>query len=117
MATFERRKLSASTDGKPIAVAATASPGTTIHTAISGTRGFDEVYLWATNTDNAARSVTVEFGGTGIGDRLVDQYSIPGNSNPIPLALGQVLQNGLTIAAFADVASKINISGYVNRIS
>ena len=37
MATFTKKKLSGSTDGKPIAVAATATPGTLIHTAVTGT--------------------------------------------------------------------------------
>jgi hypothetical protein len=118
MATFQKRRLSGSTNGKPINVTATATPGTTVHTAISGTVGYDEVYIWASNTDNQARQLTLEWGGTtDPGELLVKSYSIPGNSLPIPIALGQVMQNGLTIGAFADQSGYINLTGFVNRIS
>ena len=41
MATFSKIPLSGSTNGKGILVAATATLGTTIHTAGSGTTNFD----------------------------------------------------------------------------
>jgi len=46
-----KRKLSGSTDGKPIKVVATATAGTTIHTAVAGTTAgtFDEIWLYAYN--------------------------------------------------------------------
>ena len=47
MATFSRVLLSGGTSGAPIPVAATATPGTLIHTAVAGATSFDEVYLWA----------------------------------------------------------------------
>ena len=52
MVTATKRKLSESTDGKPILSAATATPGTAIHTAVSGTTPgtFDEIWLWVHNT-------------------------------------------------------------------
>ncbi len=37
MATYSKVLLSGSTNGKQIKVAATATPGTTIHTAVTGT--------------------------------------------------------------------------------
>ena len=49
MATYSRILLSGSTSGKPIPVAATSTPGTAVHTAVSGSTGFDELYLWASN--------------------------------------------------------------------
>jgi hypothetical protein len=41
MATFSKQILSGSTNGRPISISASASPGTIIHTAQSGTSGID----------------------------------------------------------------------------
>lgn len=92
MATFSRLLLSGSTNGREIPVAATATPGTAIHTAVSGTTSFDEVYLWASNVTGAAATLTVEWGGvTDPGDHACKSLSIPANSPPIPIMTGQVL--------------------------
>jgi len=118
MAMYSRVLLSGSTNGKPIPVAATATPGTLLHTAISGTSGFDEVYLWATNATGAAATLTIEFGGvTDPGDLITKALSIPANSEPIPIVTGQNINNALVIRAFSGTASAINITGFVNRIS
>ena len=118
MATYTRQLLSGSTNGKPIKVAASATPGTTIHTAVSGTSSFDEIYAWVTNTDSADRTLTIEFGGTTDPDNLAaKQVVIPANSALVPLLTGQVLQNSLVCGMFADVANKLTVTGYVNRIA
>lgn len=117
MATYSRTLLSGSTSGRPIPVAATATPGTTIHTAVSGTSSFDEVYLWASNITATAATLTIEFGGvTDPGDHLVKAYSIPANSPPIPISTGQCVNGGVLVTAFSGTANAINITGYVNRI-
>ena len=118
MATYSRLLLSGSTNGRVIPVAATATPGTAIHTAVAGVVSFDELYLWASNVTGASALLTIEWGGvTDPGDHIVKQVSIPANSPPIPIATGQVLNNGLFVKAFSPSANAINISGYVNRIS
>ena len=118
MPSYSREKLSGSTNGKSVKVAATATAGTTVHTALSGTTGWDEVYLWVTNTSGSAVALTIEFGGTTDPDNLlVKQLSIPANSPPIPIVTGQMLQNGLTVAAFAGTANVLLLTGYVNRIN
>jgi hypothetical protein len=118
MATYSRVLLSGSTSGKPIPVAAIATLGTAIHTAIAGAAAFDEVYLWASNVTALTATLTIEWGGaTNPGDHMVKAVSIPANSPPIPIATGQVLNGGLAITAFSGTASAINITGYVNRIS
>lgn len=118
MATYSRVLLSGSTNGKPIPVAATSTPGTTIHTAVSGTSSFDEIYVWASNVTGSAATLTIEWGGaTDPGDHLVKSLSIPANSPPIPIATGQVLNNALVLKAFSGTGSAINITGYVNRIA
>lgn len=117
MATYSRVLLSGSTNGRPIKVVATATPGTAIHTAVTGTSAYDEVYLWATNTDTVARTITIEFGGVSNPDDLiVKAFSLPPSSPPIPLVTGQSLQNGLAVKAFASSANVILISGHANRI-
>ncbi len=117
MAVFSRQLLSGSTNGKAIKVVATATAGTTIHTAIAGTTSFDEIYAWVTNTDTVAHTLTIEYGGVTDPDCLICKaVSIPASSQPIPILTGQVLQNGLVVGAFADSASKLLITGYVNRI-
>lgn len=118
MATYARILLSGSTNGRVIPVAAVATPGTAIHTAVSGTTAFDEIYLWASNVTTAAATLTIEWGGvTDPGDHIVKAVSIPANSPPIPIVAGEVLNNGLLVKAFSGTASAINLSGYVNRIS
>jgi hypothetical protein len=59
MATFSKQLLSGSTDGRQIKVAATASSGTTIHTASSTTTVFDEVWLYATLNNPFSAALTV----------------------------------------------------------
>jgi hypothetical protein len=117
MATYSRQLLSGSTNGREIPVAATATPGTLIHTAIAGVVAFDEIYLWASNVTGAAATLTLEWGGVlDPGDHLVKAVSIPANSPPIPIATGQNLNNALVLRAFSGTASAINVGGYVNRI-
>ena len=116
MATFSKQLLSGGTNGKNIKVAATATPGTTIHTAVSGTSSFDEVHLWATNTDSSAIKLTIEFGGTTSPDDLIE-ITIPPESGPVPIIPGWLLQNSLVVKAFAASGNLVLINGYVNRIA
>lgn len=118
MAVYSRLLLSGSTNGREIPVAAVATPGTLIHTAVAGTTSFDEIYAWASNVTAASATLTVEWGGVlDPGDHMVKAYTIPANSPPIPIATGQVLNNGLVMRAFSGTGSAINIGGFVNRIA
>ena len=117
MQTYTKQVLSGSTDGRPIAVAATATPGTLLHTAITGTTGSDSVYLWASNVTGTSATLTIEFGGVTTADKIVSAVSIPANSENIPIVDGQVLRNGLVIRAFSGTASAINVNGYAVRIA
>ena len=118
MATFTRVLLSGSTNGAPQKIAATGSPGDTVHTAVAGTAGMDEVYLWVTNTDSSPRTVTIQFGGVTDPDfSIVKTLSIPANSPPIPVLTGQNLQNGLLVKVFASLTNVLLVTGYVNRIA
>lgn len=117
MASYSRQLLSGSTNGKTVKIVATATAGTTIHTAVTGTTGFDEIYIWVTNTSANSVLLTCEWGGVTDPDNLiVKQLSIPANSPPIPIITGQVLNNALVVGMFASTASVLVASGYVNRI-
>mgnify|MGYP003440590025 CR=1 FL=1 len=107
-------KLSGSTDGRMVKVAATGSAGTTLHTAHS--TNLDEVWLWAVNSSINPVKLTVEFGGTSSPDDLIEVTIAPEGGLQL-LVPGLVVTGSVVIAAFAGTANVINIAGYVNRIS
>jgi hypothetical protein len=116
MATYSKQLLSGSTNGKGIKVVATATTGTTIHTAVSGTSSIDEIWLWATNSDTTARKLTIEFGGTTSPDNTIE-VTIPPEDGLTLVIPGLVLQNSLVVTAFCATANVVTLSGYVNRIA
>ena len=113
MATFTKILLTGSTDGRNIKVAATSTPGTTIHTAHATSK--DEIWLLACNTDTVDRKLTIEFGGTTSPDDLVE-ITITAESGWFPVIPGLVLSNSVVVKAFAASGNVININGFVNRI-
>jgi hypothetical protein len=114
-ATYTKQKLSGSTDGEGIKVAAIATAGTAIHTAVAGTTDWDEVWIYAFNSDSAAVDLTLEYGGTSDPDNHI-KCSIPSLSGLQLVIPGLLLQNAQALAAFASSANKIIIYGFVNRI-
>jgi hypothetical protein len=116
MPVYSKNALSGSTNGRHILVAATSTPGTLIHTAVSGTSAFDEVWLYATNTDTTPRKLTIEWGGTTSPNDTIE-VTIPAESGYTLIAPGLLLQNGLVIRAFAATTNVIIINGFVNRIA
>ena len=116
MPTLTKRILSGSTTGLSILVAATATPGTLIHTAVAGVADMDEIYLYAINTDTVDRKLTLEWGGTTAPNDLIE-FTVPGESGLYLIAPGLLLQNGLIVRAFAAAASVVAIHGWVNRIT
>jgi hypothetical protein len=106
--------LSGSTGGKPILVAASSTPGTTIHTATNTAGVFDEVELWASNTDTTDRKLTLEVGGTTAGFTIVQ--TIPAQGGAVMVYRGR-LNGGAALAAFAATANVLNITGTVNRLT
>lgn len=118
MATAVKRKLSGSTDGRPIKVVATGDPGTTIHTAVAGTTAgtYDEIWLYAYNSDSTQRTLTIEFGGNGSPDDLII-VGVASNSGLMLVIPGLILQNGSVVKAYCNVANVVTISGFVNSIT
>ena len=116
MATFSKQLLSGSTNGKGIKVAATATAGTLIHTAIAGTSSIDEVWLYAHNTSASSVKLTLEWGEATAPDGNIEITIGSEGTGLILIAPGIPLQNGLVVRAFAGTANVLNVFGYVNRI-
>jgi len=115
MATFSKLPLSGSTNGKGVQVTASATPGTTIHTAVSGTEDFDEVWMYAVNASASPVKLTVEYGGTAGADNI--EITIPGESGLILVIPGLFLNNAQVVTAFAATTNVITLHGYINRVS
>ena len=115
MATFSKLKLSGSTNGRGIAVAATATLGTTIHTAHA--TALDEIWLYAANIDSTARILTVEFGGVTTTSDLIQQSIAVTPSGLVLVCAGLLVTGSVVVSAFAASANKIEIFGFVNRIA
>ncbi|MEN6480909.1 MAG: hypothetical protein ABFD29_01850 [Anaerolineaceae bacterium] len=115
MATYTKQKLSGSTDGKPISITATSTPGTVIHTAVAGTSNFDEIWLWAQNNGTTDVLLTVEFGSADAVNNII--VSVPYKSGMFPIIPGLILQNGATVKAFAGTTAVVSILGFVNNIA
>jgi len=118
MATVVKRKLSGSTDGKQIKVVATATAGTTIHTAVAGTTAgtFDEIWLYAVNSSASDVKLTIEWGEATAPDGNIES-TIAAESGLVLLIPGLILQNEMVVKAFAGTANVITISGFVNSIT
>lgn len=120
MATYSKVLLSGSTQGKGIKVVATASTGTTIHATGTSSTTEDEIWLYAYNSDTAARLLTIQFGGTTSPDNDI-KVTIPPQSGLTLVVPGLVLTGtgaaANTVYAYASAANVITISGYVNRIA
>ncbi len=119
MATFSKIALSGSTDGKMIKVAATATAGTTIHTGSTTATTFDEVWLYAVNSDTSARKLTIEWGGVSSPDDLIE-FTVPAEDGLYLMVPGLVIKGNATaliVRAFCATANVVSIAGYVNRIT
>lgn len=118
MTTYNKTILSGSTDGRSILVAATATPGTTIHTGSSTASTLDEIWIYATNTDTTDRKLTIEWGGTSSPGDLIE-FTVPAENGLYLVVPGLIIRGNATplvVRAFAATANVITVSGYVNRI-
>jgi hypothetical protein len=117
MATYSKHVLSGTpADGRNVKVAATATAGTLIHTAIAGTSDLDEIWLYACNTSAADLKMTIEYGGVASPDDLTE-VTIATEAGWVLVCPGLLLQNGLIVRAFDATGNVTMINGYVNRIT
>jgi hypothetical protein len=114
-----QRPLSASTNGLPIQLSATAGDGTTLHTMVSGSNIVDRVFMWATNSSTTTIEVNLEWGASTA--RLAE--NIPPKTMTYPLVTGVPLWgrsasiSATVIKGYASTSAVINIFGYVNRVT
>ena len=120
MATFEKKPFSAQTDGQPIKIdakeGAVGTFGKTIHTTASSATIFDEVWLYAYNSDTGPVTLTTQFGGTAIPDDDI-KITIPSQSGLTLVVPGLILAGngttGSTIAAYAQKSASATITNVV----
>lgn len=111
--------FSAGAGGVPVLIAATATPGTVIHTTGVAADVEDEITLQFQNNHTADVTVTIEWAGTGVANQIIRTLApkaglelvVPGNGLAGDGAAGR------TVAAFASVANVVAAHGYVNRIA
>ena len=115
MAVWSAAELSGSTDGRPVAISATSSPGTTVHTAATATQVTDWLYCYAANTATAARILTLEYGGTASSDQII--VSIPAQDGHYKVMDGMPIKNSLLLRGFATAGTGLAVAGYRNRAS
>ena len=113
---YTKALLSGSTNGKQIKVTATTN-GTAIiiHTAVSGTSSWDEIWLYAYNDDTVSRTLNLLWGGTTEPDNVI-RVSVGAKSGRVLAIDGMLLQNSLVVKAYADVANVVVVDGFVNNI-
>ena len=110
-----KRLLSGSTNGRGVTIVATATPGTLLHVAVSGTAHFDEIWIYAVNSSTTDRQLTIEFGGVTDPDDQME-FTVPAQDGLYLVIPGLLLNNAVAVRGFAAAASVIVCHGYVHRI-
>jgi hypothetical protein len=108
-----KRILSGSSDGDGILITDITTSGTTIHIATSSsTEGtYDEVWLWAYNSNSSDEILTIEYGSTSF------KVTVPFQCGLVPILPGLPIQNSLEISAYSTNSSVITIYGFAHYIS
>lgn len=128
MTTYTIDKLSGSTNGRSIYIAGdTSSPGVEIHTAVSGTTDYDEIWLWTESDylggiDSSIGSdgFVIEYGGTTATDSIQHSILQEGKKLLIPgliLNNAQVLR-GYKLGTVYNIISTtvLSVTGYIIKI-
>lgn len=111
--------FSAASTGNGVKIAATATPGTTVHTtgAVSGVT--DEVWLYFYNSHTTDVIVTIEYGGATAPDQN-DILTVPFKSGLVLAIPGLILTQAggaQTVKVFAATTNVVIAYGYVMRIT
>jgi hypothetical protein len=124
LATYEKLNLSpggSESDGNPIQLDTST---TQVHDTGTSATIKDEVWLWATNVHTSDIEVEIAFGyltsaGFSDADKII--VTIPAKSGLTLLVAGLPVRGTGSalrrVTATAGTASKVNLVGYVNRIS
>ena len=115
MAVYSTLPLSGSTNGRPIAILSTASPGTTLHTVSTATAIRDHVYGWVWNQATTQSELTIEWGGTSTLDQMT--LTIPARDGAYAVLPGAALigATDIVVRAFATATNRLFAFGHVDR--
>jgi hypothetical protein len=123
MATLSKLALQQTTmttgTGLGVLVAATATAGTTVHTAANVATTIDEIWLYAVNSSNTSVKLTMEWGEATAPNGNIE-LTVAAESGLVLVSPGLVLQGNATpkvVKAFAATANVVVIHGYVNRVT
>jgi len=122
MATYTKAILSGSTDGLDIAINASSTAGTLIHTGPSTTSILDEIFIYAKNEVSAtsAQVLTILWGADSqAGTSQTMRTTIPQRDGLYLVIPGLIIQGNATplvIRAVCNESSAVAVMGYVNRI-
>ena len=116
MATYSKLDLSQSVSGQSISVTGSTNSTTTlIHTAVSGTTDWDEIYVYAYNGHTIDTTLTIQWGGTATADEWI--LTIGYKKGFVLVIPGFLLNNSKLVRAYAGVANVVTINGFVNQIT
>jgi len=123
MATLSKLALQQTTmttgTGLGVLVAATATAGTTVHTAANVATTIDEIWLYAVNSSTSGVKLTIEWGEATAPNGNIE-LTVAAESGLVLVSPGLVLQGNATpkvVKAFAATANVVVIHGYVNRVT
>ena len=110
MASFSKILLSASTDGQRILIAGTdLASADTIHTAHA--TDTDEVWLYAYNGHTSVVNLTIVWGTGSF------TWPVEAANGLLLVCPGIIIENAQVVKGYASETNKINVFGYVNRIT
>jgi hypothetical protein len=114
MANISKIPLSNSTNGRQIEITALSGSTTAIHTAVTGSTAIDEIWIYAINQTVGAETLDILWGGLGAVDAMT--VTLAAQTGRTLLIDGKLLNNGLSVTAYASTTSSIYVEGFVNRI-
>jgi|ERR1035437_1002719 hypothetical protein len=113
--TYTKLLLSGSINGRQIPInSITSASAVPIHTAVTGSSALDEIWLYAYNDSTSSLQVSVLWGAVTESNDVV-RTTLLSKSGRILITDGKLLQNGLTVQAYAQMANAIVMDGFVNR--
>jgi hypothetical protein len=114
--TYTRQLLNGGSNGKPISVDATASPGTIIHTVEpTATNAREELYLYAHLMATSDKRLTIEWGGQASQDAIVQDLTEGDGMHVVVPGLNLTATTSIVRAYATAGGGEIAISGWVNR--
>lgn len=113
-------KLSASTKGRGIKIAANATPGTLVHQTPNHATKVDRIWLYLYNSHTADVLATIELGGTTDPDDTI-KVTIPFKAGKVLVLDGDLLIDAaggaLDVRVFGATANVLVAFGRVSRIT